>query len=184
MWQGPYSWPNYEQKNNLPSLPKQSGLYLQTVIYNDGYLIYAAGLTRRTVRQRFREHTRKYMSGDYNVLDMNEMQKGIRQEVWHGWGWTPAKKEKFEEQKLVIQVAVQEQLAGFCIFVAHMGNEPRILERLEAAVMNTLYRRPSPLCDIPDRGMMLAPRWAWEEAITVTNECSFLLHGLPYQFGI
>jgi hypothetical protein len=25
------------------------------------------------------------MSGDYNVLDVTAMQKGIRKEVWHGW---------------------------------------------------------------------------------------------------
>lgn len=184
VWQGPYSWPNYEQKNNLPSLPEQSGLYLQTVIYNDGYLIYAAGLTRRVVKQRFREHTRKYMSGDYNVLDVTEMQKGIRQEVWHGWGWTPAKRDNFEEQKSAILTAVERQLAGFRIFVASIGNEPRLLERLEAAIMNNLYRQPSPICDIPDKGMMLAPCWATETTITVTNECGFLLHGLPHQLEI
>jgi len=183
-WEGPYSWPNYEQKNNLPSLTKQSGLYLQTVAYGNGYLIYAAGLTRRTIGQRFMEHTRKYMSGDYNVLDLNAMQNGIRREIWHGWGWTSTKREEFEEQKSVILTAVQEQLAGFHIFIADIGNEPRLLERLEAAVMNNLYKQPSPLCDIPDKGMMLAPRRSTETTVMVSNECRFLLHGLQRQLEI
>lgn len=184
-WKGPYGWPSYEQQNDLPSLPKQSGLYLLTVPYEDGFLIYAAGLTRRMVGHRFREHTRKYVSGDYNnVLDIDEMQKGVRREIWHGWGWTPAKREEFEARKSSIMTAVQKQLLGFHIFVADIGNEPRLLERLEAAIMYCLYKQPSPLCDIPDKGMRLAPRWSTETPITVTNECDLLLYGLPQQFEI
>ena len=178
-WIGPYSWENSELENELPTVPEQPGLYLQTVRYMDGYLIYAAGLTRRTVKKRFREHTRKYKLGEYNVLDITAMQCGIRKEIWHGWGWTPEKRAEFEKRKPLILDAVQKQLAGFRIFVADVGTETRILERLEAAVMNHLYQQPSPLCDIPDKGMMLAPRWRIESVITVRNKCCSLLYGLP-----
>ncbi len=50
IWTGPYSWQGFELENELPSIPEQPGLYLQTVRYKDGYLIYAAGLTRRTIK--------------------------------------------------------------------------------------------------------------------------------------
>lgn len=69
-WTGPYGWPKYETESNLRPIPKHPGVYLQTVEYRDGYLIYAAGLTRRPIPTRFREHTRKYMTGDYNVLEV------------------------------------------------------------------------------------------------------------------
>ena len=178
-WTGPYSWQGFELENELPSIPEQPGLYLQTVRHKDGYLIYAAGLTRRTIKKRFREHTRKYKLGEYNVLDITAMEQGIRKELWHGWGWTPAKQMEFEKRKTLILDSVQKQLAGFRIFVADIGTEARILERFEAAIMNCLYTQPSPLCDIPDKGMMLAPRWNTEFTVIVRNKCCSLLHGLP-----
>ena len=104
--------------------------------------------------------------------------------MWHGWGWTPTKREQFEERKVHIFDAVQKQLAVFRIFVADIGIEPRFLERFEAAIMDNLYQQPPPMSDIPDKGMMLAPRWASEQSISVTNKCDFLLYGIPQHLEI
>jgi hypothetical protein len=101
-WNGPYSWPAFESENNLCSIPKIPGVYLQTFSYQNGYLIYAAGLTRRPVPTRFREHTRRYMNGEYNVLDVTAVQQGIRREIWHGWDYARKHREEFEERKLII----------------------------------------------------------------------------------
>jgi hypothetical protein len=179
MWNGPCSWPAFEDENNLRPIPKSSGVYLQTFRYQDGYLIYAAGLTRRSFLLRFEEHTRKYMNGKYNVLDIAAAQLGIRKEIWHGWGYARRHREEFEERKVKILDAVRRQLSGFHIFVTDIGREPRVLERLEASIMNNLYQQPSPICDIPDRGMQLSPRRDSEKKITVKNSCAVLLHGLP-----
>lgn len=183
-WSGPYSWPKFENENKLQSIPNQSGAYLQAVEYLDGYLIYAAGFTRRPIPIRFREHTRNYMKGEYNVLDIDAMKQGIRNLVWQGWGWTEEKRTEFEKRKSLIQDAVYKQLAGFRIFITDIGMQPRILERLEAAIMNNLYQQQSPFCDVPDKGMMIAPRWETEEPITIKNNCKVLLYGLPQSFEI
>ncbi len=77
---------------------------------------------------------------------------------------------------------LRKQLAGFRIFVTHtvdMSKGERVLERLEAAIMNNLYQQPPPICDIPDRGMHLAPRRSSENPIIARNSCAALLHGLP-----
>jgi hypothetical protein len=184
IWHGPYSWPKYEDKNNLKSIPKKPGVYLQAVEYLDGYLIYAAGLTRRVIPIRLREHTYKYMNGDYNVLDIDAMQQGVRNEVWHGWGWNPDKRVEFKKRKKEIIKAVQKQLTGFRIFIADIGTKPRILERLEASIMNNLYEQPAPICDIPDKGMMLMPRWDSETPIVVKNICDYKIFGLPTNLKI
>ncbi len=178
-WEGSYSWPAFEKESNLRPIPSIPGVYLQTFEYQYGYLIYAAGLTRRSIPKRFGEHARKYMNGEYNVLDIAAAQQGIRKEIWHGWGYARKHREEFEEGKSTILDAAHKQLAGFCIFVASIGREPRILERLEASIMNNLYRQPSPICDIPDRGMHLASRWDSEDRIIVNNNCVSTLHGLP-----
>ena len=48
--------------------------------------------------------------------------------------------------------------------------------------MNQLYHEASPLCDVLDRGMMLAPRRETEEPIAVRNVCGSTLRGLPASF--
>ena len=184
MWSGPFAWPTFESETKLPSIPNHPGAYLMAVEYLNGYLIYAAGITRRPIPTRFREHTLKYMSGDYTVLDIIAMKEGIRKEIWHGWGWTPEKRTEYENRKLTIVEAARKQLAGFRIFVANVGVQPRLLERLEASIMDKLYQEPSPFCEIPDKGMMLAPRLEAEEIIVVKNECSATLYGLPKHLEI
>lgn len=183
-WTGPYSWPGYEPENNLPPIPKQPGIYLMTVEKGDGYVLYAAGLSRRPIPTRFREHTRKYMSGDYTVLDIGALQQGLRKEIWHGWGWTEEKRRRFEGLREAILDAARKQLAGFRIFIAQVPDRPRLLERLEAAIMGHLYRQPPPLCNVPDKGMMLAPRWESEEPVTAVNRSAVCLHGLPPKMEI
>ncbi len=186
VWNGPYSWPGYENENLLSPLPNLAGVYLQTFEYRDGYLIYAAGLTRRPVSQRFREHTKCYMNGEYTVLDYDSAQKGIRKEIWHGWGYARDHRDEFENQKSEILESVIVQLEGFRIFIADLGKEKesRIHERVEASVMNNLYRSSPPICDFPDKGMQLSPQQESEEPILVKNNCDGLLHGLPEHMKI
>ena len=43
VWNGPYSWPGFEDDNKLPAIPEVPGVYLQTFEYQGGYIIYAAG---------------------------------------------------------------------------------------------------------------------------------------------
>ena len=62
-WEGPFGWPGLDPVELLTSLAdspvaSSSGVYLWTVEYLDGFLIYAAGITRRPFVRRFREHTR------------------------------------------------------------------------------------------------------------------------------
>ena len=70
------------------------------------------------------------------------------------------------------------------MFVADVGTRPRILERIEAAVMNHLYAQPPLFCDVPDRGMMLAPLRPTEEPSTMRSACADLLHAIPLELEI
>jgi hypothetical protein len=183
-WSGPHAWPGFERQGEPASLPSHSGVYLWTFEYQDGYLIYGAGLTRRLFRQRFREHTRLYLSGDYTVLDVAQLKNGVRSEIWHGWGWNAAKRAEFAERQSEIEEAARRQLAAFRVFVTEVDPQARVSERLEAAIMSCLYAAPAPFCTVPDRGMMLAPKRDSEEAIFVWNSCESKLHGLPAQLSI
>lgn len=183
-WCGPYAWPGFESENDLPAMPAHPGCYLWTVPYEQGFLIYAAGITRRPIPTRFSEHQRNYLSGDYTVLDLAAMSRGERVEIWHGWGWNDEKRVAFKARQTEIVNAARRQLRDYHLFVADVDLRPRLLERLEAAVMEALYRQSAPLCDIPDKGMQLAPRWSTEVPIVVVNQCGAVLHGLPVEMEI
>ena len=182
-WDGPYAWPGFESENNLRSVPKMPGVYLQTFDYQGGYLICGAGITRRPIPVRLKEHTPKYMDGKFNVLDIDAAQRGIRKEVCHGWGYERKHRSEFEERKSIIVDAARKQLAGYRIFVADVGIQPRVLERLEASIMGNLYEQPPPICDMPDRGMHLAGRRLSETQVTIKNifknDCAAVVYGLP-----
>ena len=45
--------------------------------------------------------------------------------------------------------------------------------------MNCLDNQAPPLSGIPDRGMMLAPRWPTEAPLTIQNNTQVVLNGLP-----
>lgn len=179
-WQGPCGWPKYNK--TLPPLPETPGVYLQTIEYKGGYLIYATGITRRSILRRFQEHTHNYENGIYYVLDIAAMKARVRKEIWQGF-WTgertPELLADYKRREEDIQRAAHSEMEGFRVFAADVGTQERTLERIEAAIMNTLYNQPSPFCDIPDRGMFLSPRLENEAPIAVMNKCAVRLHGLP-----
>ena len=179
-WGGPFGWPKME--GELPRIPAHGGVYLFTVEYQKGYLIYAAGLTSRPMPERFSEHTREYLNGVYNVLDIAAMKAGGRKQLWHGFwmGHRPRTRvAEFKRREKSIQAAARRQLAGFRIFVADVSPRKRILERLEAAIMHGLEKQPEPFCELPDKGMRLIPRRKGEMPVIVKNQCSSRLYGLP-----
>jgi hypothetical protein len=184
LWQGPFGWPGFENDNKLPSIPKESGVYLQTFEYKDGYIIYLAGLTRRSTLDRFKEHTRSYMLGKYNVLNVAEIKSGVRKEVWHGWSYARAHQDEFERREKEIIEAIKMQLRAFRIFTAEIECESRLLERLESGIMRYLYQQASPFCDIPDKGMMLSRRHNQEPEIKIENVSLVVLHCLPQYLEI
>jgi hypothetical protein len=183
-WSGPHSWPKFESESELPPIPKSPGVYLWTAEYKTGYIIYAAGITRRTIPTRFREHSAKYLSGEYTILDVKAMNQGIRKEIWHGWEWTPEKRSEYQHRENELVAAARRQLEAFKVFVTDVGTAPRLLERIEAAIMLNLYEESSPYCDLPDQGMMLAPRGEGEEPITIRFTSKVKLFGLPVMLEV
>lgn len=181
-WTGPHAWPT----TNSP-LPNWPGVYLWTFPYKSGFIVYAAGITRRPLTKRFREHTRSYLNGTYTLFDVTDLTRGIRTERWHGF-WSkkrpPEKEAEYERRRKELEAIARDQMAACRIFAAELVTERRLLERVEASIMDQLYNSPKPFCDIPDRGMMLAPRWKSEAPITIVSQAPVVLHGIRAEFEI
>jgi len=87
-WQGPFRWPNFESA--LPPAPSLPGTYLQAFEYQDGYLIYAAGITRRTVHLRLQEHTTQYLAGIFSLSPVPRSLESGKNDVFTSIGnWVP-----------------------------------------------------------------------------------------------
>ncbi|MBI1780895.1 MAG: hypothetical protein HYR66_05940 [Sphingobacteriales bacterium] len=182
MWQGPFSWTGYENENDLAKIPDIEGIYLCTFEYNDGYLIYAAGITNST-KKRFRSHTLEYKSGNYTVLDVGAAEQGVRKEIWHGWKYARTHQEEFNERKEEILKAVNEQLRYFRVFVAQVSDK-RMRERFEAAIMHNIYYCKEPWAELADRGMFLNGRYNAEMPIETKNITNSKIYGLPESLEI
>jgi hypothetical protein len=180
-WEGPFAWPEFEGESSLPALPRMPGVYIQAFEHQDGYLVAGAGITKRPVAMRLREHTRRFLNGEYTVLDTGAASRAERKEVWHGWGYARAHRHEFEARREAIQDAARRQLASYRIFVADPEIAVagmRLRDRLEAGIMDSLYQQPPPICDFPDRGMFLARRRAEEPPVLIRSVCSSVLYGL------
>lgn len=177
-WEGPFSWPKFEDLNGLPKIPEKPSIYLWTLDYHDGYIIYSAGITK-SPKLRFQAHTTAYRKGYYNTLNLAQARLGIRDIIWRWTApnkWTPERKLDFQKRNIMGEI--DDLLGGFRVFTATMEN-PRIRARIEASVILNLYRAPEPFCALPDRGMHLEPKWKNEKSILVKNVCLARLHGLP-----
>ena len=190
LWDGPFRWSGLHFEDDTKLLDdtivgSKCGVYLWTVEHSGGYLIYASGITRRPFVKRFREHTRAYLTGVYTIFDVPSLKSGVRSEVWHGFWFKKRsieKQDEYNKRSEEIRWASNELLANYRVFVASVDPIHRLLERIEAAIMNTLYAAAGPASVIPDRGMALAPRWRKEQPIIIRSITPVLFHGLPAEF--
>lgn len=177
IWEGPFSWPGYEEKNKLEKMPDKEGVYLLTFEFNDGYLLYAAGVTNST-KTRFSQHTKEYFKGNYTILDVNSAKNGERKEIWHGWNYAKQHHDEFLNKKNILKGAIEYQLLSFNIFIAEV-NEKRKRERIEASIMLNLYHTKEYWSDLADRGMHLNARYNSEMPILIKNICEYKIYGIP-----
>lgn len=177
-WAGPYAWPGFE-RDGLPALPSRGGVYLMTFGHEDGFLIYAPG-EAGDFPKRFGQHATQYRRGEYNVLNADQAQAGVRGEIWHGWGWTPEKRADYALREAEIQAAATRQLAASRMFVTDELPQ-RDRRRLEGAIIRRLYADQAPL---PDRGMFAHRAANHEAPIAVVNVSHAKLIGLPERMTI
>jgi hypothetical protein len=182
LWQGPFSWPGFEHINTLETLPDIAGVYLWTFEYKDGYILRSAGVTN-SMKRRFSQHKRQYLSGNYTVLDVTLAKNGERKEIWHGWGYAKEHHDEFVRHKEAIVKSVEHELASYRVFITKIPDK-RKQERIEFAIMHHAYFSKEPWGDLVDGGMALRGRANDEIPIEVRNTCSHKIYGISEIFEI
>lgn len=182
LWQGPFSWPGFDQINNLTPIPDIAGVYLLTFAYKDGYILRGAGHTNSTKR-RFSQHKREYMSGRYTVLDVQAANRGERKELWHGWEYAKTHQDEFLRHKTYILKSVENEIASYNLFITEVGDR-RKRERIEFAIMQNAYLSKEPWGDLVDGQTALRGRANCEAPIAARNRCPHKIYGIPDMFEI
>lgn len=177
LWQGPFSWPGFERENRLAIIPDIAGVYLLTFEYKDGYILRSAGVTN-SMKRRFSQHKREYMSGRYTVLNITSAKKGERKEIWHGWGYAKKHQNEFLHHKDYILNSVKNQLTAYRLFITKIPDR-RKKERIEFAIIQNAYISKEPWGDLVDGGMALRGRANSEIPIEAKNSCSHKIYGVP-----
>ena len=141
-WKGPFTW-SYAPPDGLFSqeCAKSSGVYLVTAPWNDGYVVWIAGITSRPFVQRFWEHTKEFLSGVYNILDADELTQCRRVQLWHGLWYRKDRFHRLDEFRaryLELAPHIARLLNSLRVFVAPTTLEMRFLERIEASIMDCL----------------------------------------------
>ena len=176
LWNGPYSFPGFEEINGINTIPDVGGIYLFTFKYKDGFLLYLAGITNSTKR-RISEHCRKYKTGNYTILDVKYAEDGLRKEIWHGWQYAKENQQEFIEKKEAILNGAKKQLCSFRIFIAEVTDK-RKRSRIEASIMNYIYNSKEHWSELADRGMALKERYNSEMPIEAKNISLNKIYGL------
>jgi hypothetical protein len=185
-WSGPHRWPKGGRQACAEALD-DGGVYLFSVEHHGGYLVYCAGHTGHFWK-RFRQHDRLYRNGTYSIFDQKAFAAGKRLVVWPGFWMKKSRPtdlcDDFVRRADEIRAARERWLDGYRVFVASVGPEKRIRQRVEAGLMLAFLSAEPPACDMPDQGMSLSARWPWESPIHVKNMSTERVLGLPSEMDV
>jgi hypothetical protein len=180
---GPFSWLG---EVNAPSLfgdavGKRSGIYLWAIEIENGFLVYYVGQTGRTFSQRMKEHLKEHLAGFYHLNDPDEFRKGEKVSVWPGLYDVdtrvslPVLGEKHPNLSEIIYRLSHQ----YRFFFASIDAQPRVVERIESAIADYLYKQDGTVGSFQEKGIRYRPRWNSESPVNVSIAVNKNLIGFP-----
>ena len=167
VFQGPYEWIGPTDRTIFGSgWVGHPGVYLWTVPIKGFFVPYYVGSTGKSLGDKFVEHTRAYLSGEYTIWDPAELAQRRKVELWGGL-WKPERRGMFpayaaEFEKLAPRIT--ELLKLYRLFVGSMRGSDRMRERAEAAIIRSV-RSQDPK-GILDENLKFRPRGPSESPVT------------------
>jgi len=147
-WEGPFSFNKEKQNcifNNL--INKKPGIYLLTVPYGRGYLIYYIGETGKSFNERMDQHLQKFIAGEYRIYNPEAFLRGEKELIWNpyivgrGAKYRYDFKKEYLEHKSEIDPLIKTYVDQFCLFVAPFHRGDRIRKLLESAIAKHLLNQ-------------------------------------------
>ena len=180
---GPFSWPGTPDAPSIfdADLRRQSGIYLWTIPWEEGHLIYYVGETGRSFEVRLLEHYVEHAACMYHVYSPAEFSRGEKVELWPGRYDSLNRKsaQGCIDQYPRLCAPIAELTLLYRLFIAPLEAEARERRRVEAAIAAHLYAQPDLVGAFQDRGIRYTSRRPDEEPIECVVTSTALLLGLP-----
>jgi len=185
VWRGPFEWVGAPERSVFgTNWAKEPGVYLWTIQTGPSYTVYFVGETGKSFAERFAEHTKSFLGGEYSVWAPEEFLQKRKIELWGGL-WRPERRGLMGEylanaERLVPRVL--ELMKSFRIFVGPMRGSERMRERVEAAIIRAIrLADPHPLLD---ENLRYRPRLPSEDPVRYDLQASVNIEGLPTHFQV
>lgn len=182
-FEGPFSWTG-ERAPALTdsSLATTAGLYLWAVQTRLGGLVQYVGETGRTFGERFEEHLRAQLAGEYSVHDVAALRNGRRDApLWPGvYGPDRPRTVRAFAARLSELAAPQQEYIRMVRFYLGSAELPdRVRRRVEAAIAGHLAAQAEPVGTFLDPDVRYQPRLPSEQPIEIRLSASSSLRGFP-----
>ena len=161
-WFGPYSFVDSEAENVFTCLMgDKKGVYLFTIPFEGKYLVYYVGETGASFANRLLQHVQSYLNGFYRIFDPEEFVNGKKVLLWGGMWKTNRREPKLISDFIDRQAELAPKtllfLKQFRIFLAPIGEDKRIIERIEAEIARSLNQQGGLIGAFQDKDVRYRP---------------------------
>jgi hypothetical protein len=140
------------------------------------------GKTSDSFGVRFQQHIKDQLSGVYSIYDPQKLVEGKLTRRWNGMYWKAGAWKRTADFLGNLEKHSKwnfELLNAYRIFLAPLGYEDRILERIEAAIVHCLRANKGIVSSMQDPKIRYRPKLKKEAPfnVRIISPCSIL--GLP-----
>jgi hypothetical protein len=181
--QGPFALVG---ENSILKAPEGglSGLYLFTFKPKDKHIIEYVGITTRDFKTRLYEHIYNFLSGRYQLYDLEKLKNCKATVVWKGIYNNPNYDiNDFLNNNVYYAKIVKQQLQEYSVFIIALNEDRRILERIEGSLYQILRKQNNGYTLTFLKGVRSIPKRE-ETPINVKVETNSLLSEIPERFEI
>jgi hypothetical protein len=179
-FQGPFRWHGSPDLFSQ-EIAKQKGIYLWTVEQPHGHLVYYVGETSTSFKNRFENHLKSYLSGEYGIPDANDFLQGKSKTwVWPAKWRVPDKwPAEFIQRISEIMPKLVELLGVMKIFVAPLLVETHVRQRIESTLAAYLKKQPEPIGSFIDADLRHSRDITNGDKFFVEINSPSLIQGIP-----
>ncbi len=180
---GPYTWTSgpacvFDAGRDV------AGIYLWTIPYREGYLVYYVGETGRSFTERLSEHAESYLTGRYRIWEPAAFSRGEKVLLWDGMWRSDSRNTigDFLARYPELSAAVHSLFGAMRLFLIPMEADARLRQRVEAALALGLRDREGIVGAFQDSDIRYRPRRKMEPSISVELDLPALIHGVSHTF--